>query len=300
MNILVTGASGFVGFALVSELQAKGHTTFSLARGQQAAPPCWDPTDGRIDLSGMPALDAVVHLAGENVAGGRWTSARKTRIHDSRALGTKLLAQALAALNPRPRVLISASAIGYYGHRPDETLDETSTQGPDFLAQVCQTWEAAAQAARDAGIRVVHPRFGMVLDTNGGALGKMLPPFRLGLGGVVGRGNQVYSWITMRDALRALIALIAHETIEGPVNLVAPNPVSNRAFTKALGAALHRPTLCPLPALPARLMLGEMADALLLASQNVSPSILQQSGFTFEHPTLEEAFASLHLRESKR
>ncbi|MDA1044357.1 MAG: TIGR01777 family oxidoreductase [Verrucomicrobia bacterium] len=296
MNILITGASGFVGVALAGHLHQQGHTTLSLARGSRRSPPSWDPALGRIDLSGLPALDAVVHLAGENVAGGRWSAERKARILDSRTAGTRLLAEALSALTPRPGILISASGIGYYGTRPDETLDEASSQGQGFLAEVCRAWEAAADPARESGIRVVHPRIGMVLASHGGALGKMLLPFRLGLGGVVGSGQQVYSWISLRDTTRALMTLIEQNDIQGPVNLCAPNPVTNREFTRALGKALHRPTLCPLPAVVARTLLGEMADALLLSGQRALPAVLTRSGFTFDHPTLNDALASMRLR----
>jgi uncharacterized protein (TIGR01777 family) len=228
-----------------------------------------------------------VHLAGENVA-TRWTPEKKKLIRSSRINGTAYLSSALAALPSPPRTFSSASAIGYYGTDQTGRLDEDSGSGHSFLAGVCRQWEAAAQDARDAGIRVVHPRFGIVLSADGGALAKMLPPFRLGLGGPIGNGSQYMSWITIDDTVGALLHLLQHESIDGPVNLVAPTPVTNREFAQTLGKVLHRPTLLPLPAFAARLALGrEAADEILLASQRVVPKRLMESGYEFQHSTLE-------------
>jgi uncharacterized protein (TIGR01777 family) len=233
----------------------------------------------------------VVHLAGESIA-SRWTAARKARIRESRVRGTRLLSQALARLDAPPRVLISASAIGIYGNRGDELLTEDSPSGEtnrDFLVAVCREWEAAADPARAAGVRVVHPRLGIVLSPEGGALGKLLPPFRLGLGGHQGNGRQWMSWIAIDDAVGVLLHLLNHLEINGPVNVTAPEPVINREFTRVLGRVLGRPTPFPVPAAALRLALGEMANSTILASARGAPSKLLQAGYRFEHPVLEPA-----------
>jgi uncharacterized protein (TIGR01777 family) len=241
----------------------------------------------------MEGLDAVVHLAGENIATGRWNAAKKARIRDSRVQGTRLLCEALAQLVHPPRVLISTSAIGYYGDRGAHTLRENSAPGRGFLAEVCQAWEAATAPAVQRGLRVVLLRLGMVLSPTGGALARMLTPFRLGLGGVVGSGQQYMSWIALADVLGAIRHILDTETLHGPVNAVAPQPVANQVFTTVLGTVLHRPTRFPLPAFVARLAFGEMADALLLASTRVLPAQLQASGYTFQYPDLEATLRHL-------
>jgi uncharacterized protein (TIGR01777 family) len=248
----------------------------------------WDPVAGTIAAAQFSDVDAVVHLAGESVA-RRWTTAVKKEIRDSRVRGTTLLCQTLAGLASRPSVLVSASAIGYYGDRGGERLDESSPRGRGFLAEVCQEWEHATTAARDADIRVVNLRIGVVLSRNGGALKSMLTPFRLGIGGVLGSGRQYFSWITLEDLVRAIQFALSASALSGPVNAVAPQPVTNREFTKTLGRVLGRPTIFPMPAFAARLAFGEMADEMLLASARVEPNALDAAQFEFAHPQLEPA-----------
>jgi uncharacterized protein len=292
--VAVTGAGGLVGSALVSSLRASGHRVIPLVRrapraGEDALG--WDPSSGSITPA-APALDAVIHLAGESIMGLRWTAAKKQHIRESRTTATRLLVQTLVRLPKPPAVLISASAIGYYGTRGDEVLTEDSRPGTGFLADVAREWEAATAAAIAHGVRVVNPRIGVVLSTRGGALAKMLTPFRLGVGGVVGGGTQWMSWIALEDVIGAIQHALATEALRGPVNAVAPGPVTNADFTRTLGRVLGRPALVPLPAFAARLAMGEMADALLLASQRVVPARLQASGYAFRHPSLEDALRS--------
>jgi uncharacterized protein len=292
--VAVTGAGGLVGSALVSSLRASGHRVIPLVRrapraGEDALG--WDPSSGSITPA-APALDAVIHLAGESIMGLRWTAAKKQHIRESRTTATRLLVQTLVRLPKPPAVLISASAIGYYGTRGDEVLTEDSRPGTGFLADVAREWEAATAAAIAHGVRVVNPRIGVVLSTRGGALAKMLTPFRLGVGGVVGGGTQWMSWIALEDVVGAIQHALATEALRGPVNAVAPGPVTNADFTRTLGRVLGRPALVPLPAFAARLAMGEMADALLLASQRVVPARLQASGYAFRHPSLEDALRS--------
>ncbi len=284
MRVAVTGATGLVGTALIGMLKEEGWEVSRVVRGSklQASDILWNPEAGMIDLAGLENHDAVVHLAGESIASGRWTPARKQRIRESRVKGTQLLAQTVANLRNPPRVLVGASAIGYYGDRGSEILREDSSPGAGFLPEVCRAWESAAAAAAAAGIRVVHPRIGIVLSTHGGALAKMLLPFRMGAGGNLGHGTQYMSWISLRDLCRAIVHAIRTESLRGPINAVSPQPATNAEFTKALGVALHRPTIFPVPAFGARLAFGEMADALLLASTRVVPQRLQESGFRFE------------------
>lgn len=292
MNILVSGSTGFIGSALVSFLTANGHRVTRLVRSEPkpgASEAFWDPAVGTIDVRGLQGVEAAVHLAGENIAEGRWTAAKKARIRSSRTEGTHLLAQALTELANRPKVLICASAVGFYGDRGDETLREDSAPGKGFLADVCRDWEAASKPAAAKGIRVVHLRNGVVLGPNGGALAKMLLPFRAGVGGVIGSGKQYLSWISLDDLLGAIYFALTNGSLSGPVNAVAPNPATNREFTKALGRVLKRPTIFPMPASAARLAFGEMADEMLLSSARVEPARLQAAGYQFKHPTLEEA-----------
>jgi uncharacterized protein (TIGR01777 family) len=288
-----------MGSALVPTLIAGGHAVTRLVRstprpGQAEIP--WNPAARSIGTPALEGLDAVVHLAGDNIASGRWTAAKKASIRNSRVQGTTVLCEALAQLVKPPNVLLSASAIGYYGDRGETILREESPPGRGFLAEVCQAWEAATAPAAQRGIRVVHLRFGMVLSPAGGALAKMLTPFRLGLGGVIGTGKQYMSWIALDDVLGAIHHALNTEALQGPVNVVAPSAVTNREFTMTLGKVLRRPTRFPLPAFAARLMFGEMADALLLASTRVVPARLVASEYTFRHAALAEALQ--HLLET--
>ena len=296
MKILVSGSHGLVGTALVRSLTGDGHEVIRLVRGEHAvgAPEVgWQPQQGRIDVEHLEGIHAVVHLAGENIASGRWSAEKKKAIRESRVKGTALLSDALARLSRPPSVFLSASAIGYYGDRGDESLTEKSAPGKDFLSSVCVEWEQATRPAVEKGIRTVYTRFGIILDPNEGALGKMLPPFRMGVGGRVGDGKQWMSWIALDDVVNGLKFLLEDESIKGPVNFVAPEPVRNAEFTKTLGRILKRPTFFPVPAFGARLAFGEMADALLLSSQKVEPSVLEDKGFMFTWPTLEPALQHL-------
>lgn len=294
MRIAVTGASGFVGGALLRALRADDHQVLALVR-RPAGPDeiAWDPASGRLDANALEGLDVVVHLAGESIAGARWTAARKARIRQSRVAGTSLLARTLAGLRQRPAVLVSASAIGLYGNRGDEVLTESSGPGEGFLAEVVVAWEAATAPAADAGIRVVLPRFGMILDPAGGALAQMLPPFRLAAGGPMGSGRQWTSWVTLADVVAVLQFAIATPALAGPVNTVAPAPVRNAAFARALGEALHRPAVVPAPAFALRLLFGEMADEMLLAGQRCLPTVLDRAGYRFHHPDLLPALRAV-------
>jgi uncharacterized protein (TIGR01777 family) len=292
MIITVTGSTGLVGRALVDALETDGPSVRRVVRRPGNHPQNeirWDPASGTIDAAGFSGVDAVVHLAGESVAAHRWTAAVKREIRDSRVRGTTLLCQMLAGLDSKPSVLVSASAVGYYGNRGDERLDESSPHGNGFLADVCHEWEAATKPARDADIRVVNLRIGVVLTRKGGALKSMLTPFKLGVGGVIGSGRQYFSWITLEDLVRAIQFALNASALSGPVNAVAPHPVTNREFTKTLGRVLRRPTVFPMPAFAARLAFGEMADEMFLASARVEPKALAATQFEFAHPQLEPA-----------
>lgn len=294
-RVAVTGASGLVGSALVPFLTTGGHAVTRVVRGGvgDAATVRWDPAAGTIDAAGLEGHDAVVHLAGESIASGRWTPERKARIRDSRVRGTRVLCETLARLARPPRTLVAASAIGWYGERGDAVVDEGSAAGSGFLADVCREWEEAAAPARAAGLRVVHVRLGVVLSPAGGALAQLLPPFRLGVGGRVGDGRQWMSWIAIDDAVGAIHHALVTEGLVGPVNAVAPDAVTNRAFTATLAGVLRRPAVLPVPAAAIRLALGEMADALLLASTRVRPTRLEETGYGFRTPELAGALRRL-------
>jgi hypothetical protein len=295
LRVAVTGARGLVGSALVPFLTTAGHVVTRLTRGAPADPleAGWSPERGLADPARLEGLDAVIHLAGENIAGGRWTETRKAEIRRSRVEGTRRLAEGLARLSRPPRALVAASAIGVYGHRGPETLTEAAAPGRGFLAEVCREWEAAADPARQAGIRVVLLRFGVILTPAGGALRTMLLPFRLGLGGRIGSGAQFLSWIAIDDAVGAITHALHHPGMAGAVNVVAPGPVPNREFTRRLARVLRRPAVFPLPAGAARLAIGEMADALLLSSTRVVPTRLLTTGYRFRHPDLDGALRHL-------
>ena len=299
MKVLVTGASGLVGSQLVRFLEEQGSHVLRLLRSAphlSNASPClhWNPQAEEIDVTDeWEGLDAVVHLAGENIAAKRWSRAQKKRIRESRICGTRLLANALVKLTRPPRVFASASAIGYYGDRGEEWMHESSSPGQGFLPEVCTKWEKAAFLPKESNIRTVNLRIGVVLSTNGGALAKMLPAFKAGAGGRIGHGKQYMSWIEIHDAVRAISHILDTDTLEGPVNLVAPEPVTNRVFTSVLGRTLHRPTLLPVPSFAAKLLLGEMADELLLSSTRVKPTKLQDSLFEFQHSEIIDALNHL-------
>ena len=292
MRVLVTGSTGLLGTALVPRLKLEGHEVVRLVRRPSPLGPFeafWDPAAGRLDGEAVEGFDAVVHLSGENLAEGRWTGARKVALRASRIDTTRLLASALARARRKPRVLISSSAVGYYGNRGGEILKESSPAGSGFVATLCRDWEAAAAPAAEAGIRVVHLRSGVILSASGGVIARMRPVFRLGLGGPLGRGNQWLSWISLPDLLRAIEHLLGAEAVRGPVNTVSPSPVTNREFTRALGRALRRPAAIPVPALALRLLFGEMARDTVLASQRAVPARLIETGFEFMFPDIRDA-----------
>jgi uncharacterized protein len=296
MRILITGSSGLIGSALIAHLNDQGHKVVRLVRravapGEEVA--VWDPAAGKLEPSALQQTDAVVHLAGENIAGLRWTRKRKERIRNSRVRGTRLLSESLAQLAVPPRVLVCASGINFYGSSGDDILAEDSPAGSSFLSEVCQAWEAAAEPARRKGIRVVNLRTGMVLSSKGGALQTMLPAFKAGFGGKLGGGRQFVSWIAIDDLTRAISHTIATESLSGPVNATSPNPVRNVEMTNALGKVLGRPTFFTVPTFALRLLLGEMADDLLLCSLRVEPRRLLDSGFTFQFPDYETTLRHL-------
>jgi uncharacterized protein (TIGR01777 family) len=296
VRILVSGSSGLVGSALVPSLGTGGHQVVRLVRTPPTAGTAgilWDPARGVLDAASLEGFDAMVHLAGEALVPGRWNAARKARIRDSRVGGTRLLAETITRLARPPQVFLCASAVGYYGNRGDELLREDAPPGRDYLAEVCRAWEEAAEPAARKGTRVVQHRFGVILSPKGGALRKMLPPFRLGVGGRLGDGRQYMSWITLDDVLGGIEHALLTPELKGPVNTVAPHPRTNAEFTDSLGRVLGRPTIFPMPAFAARVAFGEVADALLLASQRVEPARLLASGYRFRHPDLEPALRFL-------
>jgi len=301
MKILVTGSTGLVGTALGTDLQRAGHTVCRLVRpgtrvealrGAEGFEVKWDPETGELGGAAVGA-DAVVNLGGASIAQGRWTAKRKRLLRTSRVESTRSLVNALARMAARPRVLVSASAIGYYGNRGEEMLNESSAPGNDFLSGIAKEWEAEAEKAGALGIRVVRARFGVILAKEGGALPKMALPFRFGVGGRIGTGQQWMSWITLRDVVAIVRLALEGGTVQGPRNVVSPQPVENAEFTKALASALGRPTLFPAPAFALRLALGDMADALLLSSQRVMPAQLEKLGYKFLHPDLAGILPSL-------
>ncbi len=302
-KVLVSGASGMTGTALIPFLKARGRRVSVLTRDRARAGDgavFWDPESGEIDKKNLEGFGAVVHLAGENIASGRWTEARKKRIRDSRVNGTRLLAEAIASLDRKPSVLVSASAVGYYGNRNDDVLTEVEPPGKGFLAGVCREWEAATEPAEKGGVRVVRLRFGPVLSRAGGMLKKILPPFRAGVGGRIGPGRQYISWIAIDDVLGIIDYCFTHEDLKGAVNAVAPNAVTNAEFTRGLGKVLSRPTIFPVPASGLRLLYGEMADEMLLASVRAVPKRLETAGYRFQLSELEPALRHALDRSPER
>jgi uncharacterized protein (TIGR01777 family) len=302
MRILVSGSTGFLGTALVETLEGQGHSIMRLVRpatsqksvaGARAQTVSWDPVAGKFDAAGAEGADALIHLAGASIAAGRWNASRKDLLRTSRIDATRQLIGALAKLQRPPRVIVAASAIGYYGNRGDETLTEASPPGNDFLAVACREWEAEAERGAEFGARVVNLRFGIILAAHGGALPRMAMPFKFGAGGRLGNGRQWMSWLTLKETVSIIQFALATSGLTGPVNAVAPNPVRNSEFTGVLAKTLHLPALFPAPAFALRLALGEMADALLLVSQKVIPSKLADSGYPFLQPSLAGALAEV-------
>ncbi|MEO3823419.1 TIGR01777 family oxidoreductase [Actinomadura sp. B10D3] len=293
MRVTITGSSGLIGSALVQSLRADGHEVVRLIRREpsRSDEAQWSPADGCVDKASLEGADAVVHLAGAGIGDRPWTRAYMRRIRESRLAGTRTLAEAIATADPRPRVLVCGSAIGYYGDTGGQEVDEKAARGQGFLAELVRDWEAAAAPAREAGVRVLHPRTGVVLAREGGMLGRTLPLFRLGLGGTLGDGRQWTSWISLADEVAALRFLIDHE-IAGPVNLTAPNPVTNEEYTRTLGRLLHRPARLPVPRFALRAALRGFADEGPLISQRVLPRRLEESGFRFAHEDVEAAIAA--------
>jgi uncharacterized protein (TIGR01777 family) len=295
MKVLVSGGTGLIGSELVPFLTKQGHEVFRLthSKPRDANDIVWDPARKQLPKARIEGTEVVVHLAGENIAGKRWNARVKQELRNSRIEGTRLLCETMTQLQTLPKTLICASAIGYYGDRGSEFLNETSAMGKSFLADLCHDWEASCQPARDKGIRVVNLRFGFILSTKGGGLAKMLTPFRMGVGGILGTGNQYWSWIGIDDIVGIIDYCITNETLSGPVNATAPCPVTNYEFTKTLGSVLGVPTILPMPAMVARLALGEMAQELLLASCRAMPNRLSESGYRFHHASLEPALREL-------
>lgn len=294
MRIVISGATGLIGSALVHCLRADGHTVHRLVRssGEKGDIP-WEPLAGKLDSISLERTDALIHLAGESVAGGRWTPAKKEAIRNSRVKSTQLLASTISRLSNPPKIWLCASAIGWYGDRGDVVLNEDSAPGEGFLASVCKAWEEAAGPAAAKGVRVVNLRFGVVLSPNGGALKQMMTAFKLGAGGIMGDGGQFISWIVLNDAIRAISHALGNPFVVGPLNIVSPNPVTNRELTKTLGRVLRRPTVVRMPAALARLVFGEMAGEMFLASTRVHPKRLLESGFVFDAPDLEPALRGM-------
>ena len=302
MRILISGSSGLIGSALSEALIESGHEVVRLVRspisgeGNQVR---WDPLEGSINLERIEGLDVIVHLAGEPIAEGRWTRKRMIRIWDSRVKSTQLLYRAISRLTKPPQAFLCASAIGFYGDRGDEILEEGSSSGSEFISEVCRYWEAAAEPAIDLGIRVAHLRFGIVLDSKGGALNAMLPPFRWGLGAVLGLGHQYWSWIALEDAVRAICHVLNDKDLQGPINITSPFPVICKDFTHTLGKVLRRPAFLRIPSWAAVALFGQMAKELFLASTRVKPSRLLESGFEYRFPQLEPALRHILEKPAK-
>lgn len=301
-RVAVFGATGMLGTALIGALHRSGATVTSFSRTRKDGRPGfghWDPAAGTIEIEKLRGIDAVVNLAGESIAGGRWTAARKRRLRDSRVIPTELLCRTLLELDERPKVWINASAVGYYGDRGDDAVYEDSPPGEGFLAELCQEWEAATEPAAEAGMRVVRLRFGIVLARGGGALGGMLTPFKLGLGGRLGSGKQRMAWIALADAANVMRFAMRHPDLSGPVNAVAPESVTNEVFTATLARVLHRPAPVPIPAFALKAMLGsELAHELLLTGANARPRKLEVAGYRFEYPRLDDALEAMLERRS--
>ena len=298
MKILISGSSGLIGTAATNALKSDGHNVVHLVRPGKAANPGdiqWDPMRATVDVAGLEGVDVVIHLGGAGIADGRWTEERKQLLRSSRIDTTRVLVDSLSRLKQKPRLLIVASAIGYYGNRGDEILTESSAIGTDFLALLCRDWEAEAGRAAAMSIRTVMLRFGVILSGKGGALPKMLTPFKLGVGGRLGSGQQWMSWIAIEDVVGIIRCAIAHEQVSGPVNVVSPNPVRNEEFTRLLAAMLHRPAIFPVPAFVLRLAMGEMADAVLLSSDRVKPEQMLAAGYKFRFEILEPALRAAVL-----
>ncbi len=299
LRILISGSHGLIGSALEKKLTAAGHTVLRLVRpdsqgDRQSEDISWEPSQGRLAPAEMAGVDLVIHLAGANIAGKRWSTSYRRAIKSSRIDSTTLLSRCLARLPHPPRLLLCASATGFYGPRPpEEVVDEHSVPGDGFLADVCRQWEASAQPARDAGIRVVHLRFGMVLSPHGGALVRMLPVFRLGLGGRLGSGRQMMSWVAVEEIPPIVHHLIQHEEIEGPVNVTSPHPVTNREFTRILASTLSRPAFLPVPAFVIRWVFGQMGEELLLSGVRAIPAKLTETGYAFRHSRLDECLPAI-------
>ncbi len=290
MKIAIAGASGLVGSALIPSLTADGATITRLVRSAPKSGEIeWHPNQDQLNVQPLEGFDVIVNLAGENIAGGRWTDEQKRKIRDSRVSGTHLLSEAIAKMTAKPKAFICASATGIYGDRDDETLDEQSESGSGFLAGVCREWEKACEPAIKAAVRVVNLRLGPILAREGGMLSKLLTPFKMGMGGKVGSGKQFISWVALDDVVNAIKLAINDSSIRGPLNVVSPNPVTNEEFTRTLGHVLNRPTALAMPAFAARIAFGEMADEMLLASQKVIPKKLMSVGFEFKYPALEGA-----------
>lgn len=296
MRIVMTGSSGLVGTALKDYLEQKGHTVIPLVHGRRRVDEdcfTWDPENGVLDVRVLEGCDAVIHLAGENIANGRWSDAKKDKIRMSRIQSTRLIAETIRQASHAPKVLLNASAIGYYGSQTKSRVNENSSVGEGFLAGVCRDWEAATVPAQTPSTRVVFVRTGVVLSPSGGMLKKVLGPFKIGLGGILGNGKQMMSWIALEDLVRIFDYCLMHEFLNGPVNAVSPYPVTNVEFTKALGSILHRPTIFPVPSFVLRFIFGDMADELLLSSSDVFPKKLVDSGFSFKLPNLEQALKEM-------
>lgn len=291
MKVLITGSTGLLGKELQKSFTEKGYDLLLASRKEPTDDKQiqWSIEEGFADPEKLEGIDVVVHLAGENVSGLRWTDEKKKAIRDSRVLGTRNVVDAISRLKNKPKVFVASSAVGFYGERGEEEMTESSAAGDNFLAGVCKEWEAESRRAEDAGIRTVLLRTGIVLSKDGGALATMLTPFKLGVGGVVGSGKQWMSWISLEDEIAVINYVIENENIRGAVNAVSPNPVTNEEFTKTLGSVLYRPTILPLPEFAVSMIFGEMGDALLLASTKVLPKRLEDAGFEFKHPNLKEA-----------